>query len=102
MTPDTATIHNLRDQCRSYESISDLMWRNPALYRRIKRAKLDSVCFEVFPVHRRIWTVEELVKEASKYTTRSAMLADNPGLYQAIRRRKLDHLLPPSRRGQSK
>ena len=97
MTPET--IHNLHEQCLAYETRSELQLRNPALYQRVRRAKLEHICFPP-PVFRRRWDIEELVREAKKYTTRTEMLAENPGLYMALTRRGLHHLLPPSRKGQ--
>lgn len=98
MTPQT--VHNLREQCLSYETRTDLMRNNPALYHKVHRANLQHICFAHMPVHRRRWDMEELVREARKYETRTEMLAANPGLYMAITRRGLHHLLPPSRKGQ--
>lgn len=96
--PDT--IANLRDLCLSYDTRTALMRNNPVLYARIKRAKLEDICFAHMPINRRRWTVEELVEEARKYSTRTEMLAESPALYQAITRRGLTQLLPPSRKGQ--
>lgn len=100
MTPEQ--IRNLKEQCLGYETRTDLMRKDPALYARIHYHNLAEVCFQHMPVHRRRWAIEELVREAKKYTTRTEMLAENPGLYQAITRRGLTQLLPPSRRGQKK
>lgn len=98
MTPEA--IITLREQCLKYGTRTELMYGNPNLYQRIKRAGLENLCFVHMPVHRRVWTIEEMVREAKKYRTRSEMLAENPGLYQALRRRGLTHLLPPSKQGQ--
>ena len=100
MTPEA--VRNLKERCLGYESRADVMRQNPGLYHRVKRGRLEHICFAHMPLHRRRWDIEELVREARKYATRTQMLAENPALYMAITRRGLHHLLPPSCRVKNK